>query len=262
MTIYNQRPKEVRRMTNTYGLIGKKLSHSFSPAYFEKKFKKLGLDAEYRLFELDDISELPELVKKYPNLKGLNVTVPYKIEVLPFLDELDKIASQMGSVNTIQINYKDGEAVLKGFNTDGFGFEQTLLPLLENRKSIKAMILGTGGSARAVAFILDKLGIKFLFVSRNPNHPKHMSYSEITKIILEDYHLIIQTTPLGMFPDIEKSPAIPYKLLGQNHILYDLVYNPAETMFMKQGKQNGAVVVNGQRMLKIQAAASWDIWNK
>jgi len=249
-------------MTKLYGLIGKKLSHSFSPAYFDDKFKKLGLDAEYRLFELDDISKFPELLKKYPDLKGLNVTVPFKIEVLPFLNELDEIARQTGSVNTIQIKIKNGKAVLKGFNTDVFGFEQTITPLIENRKGIKAMILGTGGSAAAVAFILDKLGMEFIFISRNPVHPKQINYSEITKEILEDYKLIIQTTPLGMFPQVQNSPPIPYDLLGKNHILYDLIYNPSETLFMKQGKQNGALGINGLQMLEIQAEASWKIWNK
>jgi len=248
-------------MTNTYGLIGKKLSHSFSPIFFEDKFKKLGLDAEYQLFELDDISEFPELLSKYPNLKGLNVTVPYKIKVLPFLNELDDIANQTESVNTIQIRTKNGKPVLKGFNTDVKGFEQTLFPLIENRKSIKAMILGTGGSANAVAFVLDKLGIDFVFVSRNPIQPNQINYSEITEEILETHKLIIQTTPLGMFPEVKNSPNIPYKLLAANHILYDLVYNPSETLFMKFGKQNGAAVCNGLSMLEMQADAAWNIWN-
>ena len=248
-------------MTTTYGLIGKKLSHSFSPAYFEKKFKRLGLDADYRLFELDDISKLPELLKKYPNLKGLNVTVPYKIEVLPFLDELDEIARQTKSVNTIQIKLKDGKPFLKGFNTDVIGFEQTILPLIKNRKGIKAMILGTGGSAKAVAFVLGKLGIEYLSLSRNPIQPKQINYLEITKEVLKDYKLIIQTTPLGMFPHIDVALPIPFKLLSKEHILYDLIYNPTETLFMKLGKQNGALVVNGLQMLEIQAEASWDIWN-
>ena len=214
------------------------------------------------MFELDDISELPELIKKYPKLKGLNVTVPYKIEVLPFLDELDDIAKQTGSVNTIQVKYKNGKAFLKGYNTDVIGFEQTLLPLLENHKGIKALILGTGGSAQAVVFVLNKMGIDSLFVSRNPALPKQINYSEITQELLEDYYLIIQTTPLGMFPLVKNSPPIHYDLLGKNHILYDLIYNPTETLFMKQGKQNGALVINGLKMLESQADASWDIWNK
>jgi shikimate dehydrogenase len=247
-------------MTNTYGLIGKLLSHSFSPAYFAEKFEKLNLNAKYRLFELDDISKLPEFIRKYPNLKGLNVTIPYKKEVLLLLDELDEVAKATGSVNTIQIKYENGKTILKGFNTDVIGFEQTLFPFIENRKAIKALVLGTGGSALAVAFVLNKLGIDFVYVSRNPNPLKQINYSEITKSVLENYHLIIQTTPLGMFPNTDNFPPIPYELLGKNHLLYDLVYNPKETVFMKKGKQNGAVAINGQKMLEIQADASWKIW--
>ena len=247
-------------MTNIYGLIGKKLSHSFSPAYFEKKFEKLGLDAEYRLFELEEIAQLPELLKQTTNLKGLSVTVPYKIEVLPFLDELDDIARQTGSVNAIQIKLKKGKPFLKGFNTDVIGFGQSLAPLIEKRKGLKALILGTGGSARAVAFVLGKMGIEFVFVSRKPVHPEQLSYVEITKEILEEYRLIVQTTPVGMFPHSADAPFIPYQFITSNHILFDLIYNPSETLFLKYGHINGATVSNGLKMLGFQAEASWKIW--
>jgi len=249
-------------MTNTYGLIGKKLSHSFSPAYFKKKFEVLGLDAEYLLFELDNISKLPALLNQYPGLKGLNVTIPYKVEVLPFLDELEAGAAQTNSVNTIRISKKDNKTILTGYNTDIIGFELSLQPLVNNHKVNKALVLGTGGSAQSVAFVLKKMGIEFLWVSRNPAEENQIHYSQITKEIICDFHLIIQTTPLGMFPGVEDAPPIPYHLLVKDHLLYDLIYNPSETKFLKQGREQGARIYNGQRMLVIQAEASWAIWKK
>lgn len=249
-------------MTNTYGLIGKKLSHSFSPAYFTKKFEDMGLDAEYRLFELDDISELPALLSHYPDLKGLNITVPYKVEVLPFLHELDEVASQTKSVNTIHISQKNSKTYLKGYNTDTVGFEQSLLPLVKEHKVRKALVLGTGGSAQSVAFVLKRMGIEFLQISRNPVEIHQIHYSQLTHEILNEHQLIIQTTPLGMFPLVDDTPPLPFHLLGENHLLYDLIYNPSETKFLLKGRENGARVHNGMRMLEIQAEASWDIWKK
>jgi shikimate dehydrogenase len=248
-------------MTNLYGLIGKKLSHSFSPAYFRQKFKKLGLDADYRLFEMETIHQLPELLKKHPNLSGLNITIPFKTEVLPFLDELDVVAKQIATVNTVQIQRKNGQLTLKGYNTDVTGFEQTLLPYVEGRSGIKAIILGTGGAARAVAFVLKKMEIEFIFVSRHPVNPQQINYSEINKAVLDTYHLIIQTTPIGMFPHATAAPPLPYQFIGPKHILIDLIYNPAETEFLRQGRISGAATSNGQKMLTIQAEASWELWN-
>ncbi|MCF6171776.1 MAG: shikimate dehydrogenase [Bacteroidales bacterium] len=249
-------------MTNLYGLIGKKLSHSFSPDYFEKKFEAQRVDAEYRLFEWDEITQLPEFIKKYPNLMGLNITIPYKKEVLLYLDELDEVAKQTASVNTVQIRRKKGSVFLKGFNTDVIGFEQTLLPLIANRKGMKALVLGTGGSAQAVAFVLESLGIEFVFVSRKPVHTEQLSYAEITKKSMQKYRLIINTTPLGMFPLSADAPSIPYTFITSKHILFDLIYNPPESLFLKHGRLNGAAVSNGLRMLEIQADAAWEIWHR
>lgn len=249
-------------MTNLYGLIGKKLSHSFSPAYFKEKFKALGLDADYHLFELNDTSRLLELLKKFPSLKGLNVTVPYKVDVLPLMNELDEISTQTKSINTIQISRRKNKTYLKGFNTDVIGFEQSLLPLIQKQKVRKALILGTGGSARSVTFVLKKLGIEFLQVSRNPVEKHQITYAQITKNIINEHRLVIQTTPVGMFPQEDDAPTIPYQFLNKNHLLYDLIYNPLETKFLTLGKKNGARTYNGMRMLEIQAEASWNIWTK
>lgn len=249
-------------MTDLYGLIGKKLSHSFSPAYFKKKFDTQGLDADYRLFELDDISELPALINEHTALKGLNVTVPYKIDVFALLDDLDRTAMQTQSVNTIKISRKNNTSYLKGYNTDVIGFEQSLLPLLQKQKVTKALILGTGGSARAVAFVLKNLGIECQTVSRNPVEKHQISYGQISKEIIDEHQLIVQTTPLGMFPLVDDAPSIPYQFLNNKHLLYELIYNPSETKFLTLGKKNGASIYNGRKMLAYQAEASWNIWKK
>lgn len=249
-------------MTVIYGLIGKKLSHSFSPTYFNKKFEGIGLDAEYRLFEMEDISRLPALLKKEDSLRGLNVTVPYKLAVLPLLDELDDIARQTKSVNTIQVTQKNNKTFLKGFNTDVIGFEQSLVPLLQKKDGQRALILGTGGSAQSVAYVLERQGIEFLRVSREPSEKNQIHYAQITKEIIDEHQLIVQATPLGMFPQVDDAPEIPFQYLTKKHLLYDLVYNPAETKFLKLGKKHGARIYNGMRMLEIQAEESWKIWTK
>jgi shikimate dehydrogenase len=245
-----------------YGLIGKKLDHSFSPDYFSKKFRKLNLDADYRLFEIDSISELPEIIKENKNLRGLNVTIPYKKEVLQFLDKIDHNAKKLGSVNTIKIDWKNNIPHLTGYNTDIIGFEQTIIPLIKERDIETALILGTGGSAQAVAFVLDRLNVTCNFVSRAGNKPGTLAYENLDQDIFSRHKLIINTTPVGMFPELENAPNIPYNFIGEKHLLYDLIYNPAETNFLKKGRKNGARVKNGQLMLEIQADASWKIWQK
>lgn len=245
-----------------YGLIGKKLTHSFSPAYFNKKFSDLKLDAKYWLFELKNISELSEMLKNNPELQGLNVTIPYKKEVIPFLDELDAVADELGAVNTIKVSTKNGRQILKGFNTDVVGFEKSIKPLVKGNKMIAALILGTGGSAQAVAYVLTKLGIDYQFVSRSAKGSKFIGYDTLTPEIIFQNNLIVNTTPAGMFPNIADAPGIPYDSLGRNHILFDLVYNPDETLFLKRGKQAGAKIANGLKMLQYQAEASWEIWKQ
>jgi shikimate dehydrogenase len=241
-----------------FGLIGKKLDHSFSPGYFNEKFRVEGiLDASYRAFPLDEISDFPALLSSMPNLRGLNVTIPYKEAIIPYLDELDKSAEAVGAVNCIDIRNEK----LIGHNTDITGFEKSLMQILKGRKDIdRALVLGSGGAAKAVNFVLKKLEIQYITLSRNPKQ-NQIAYKDIDKQLIKEHKLIINCSPLGMYPNLESCPEIPYHFLGNNHILYDLVYNPPETTFMKNGKNRGAEVVNGLEMLHVQAEAAWEIWN-
>ncbi|MBI9053104.1 MAG: shikimate dehydrogenase [Bacteroidales bacterium] len=244
-----------------YGLIGKSLTHSFSLSYFKEKFIKEGIeDAYYNLYPLQTIDEFNQLITDSSELSGLNVTIPYKTEVIPFLDYLDNAAKEIGAVNTIKFNRENSKLKLYGYNTDCLGFWESLKPILnENHK--KALILGTGGSSKAVSYSLRKANIQCLFASRNPIQENSISYDQINEQILQDYTIIINTSPLGMFPETDKYPNIPYKLVSSKHILYDLIYNPNQTVFLKKGQEQGAVIKNGLEMLKIQANYSWKIWN-
>ena len=241
--------------TRLYGLMGFPLGHTFSPGYFNAKFSKEDIDAEYKAFPLADISELPQLLELYPHLYGLNVTTPYKEKVISLLDECDEMAATIGAVNCIKIN----EGVTTGYNTDIIGFEQSLRKLLRPGMD-KAIVLGTGGAAKAVRFVLDKLGIACISISRNESEGV-LSYAELSNDIVAEHRLIVNTTPLGMYPHTESYPPIPYNALSAEHLLYDLVYNPAFTSFMQKGEQQGAMVKNGMEMLELQAEASWAIWN-
>ncbi len=245
-----------------YGLIGFPLRHSFSGNYFSGKFAGMHIDAAYRLWELEKFPDLHEFVRQYPQLKGLNVTIPYKLKALSALDEVSGPVQDIGSVNVIKVYRNGGEIFLKGFNTDVIGFEKSLNPLLKGRKNLRALILGTGGSSRSVAYVLHKLGISFSYVTRHPENTKALGYPELTQDVIRGSHLIINTTPVGMFPDTDRSPEIPYELLTSDHILFDLIYNPEETLFLKKGREQGARVKNGLEMLKIQAEESWKIWQK
>ncbi len=242
-----------------FGLIGYPLSHSFSKKYFGEKFEKEGIqNCRYELFPLKSIDLFQELWDSHPDLVGLNVTIPYKQLVIPFLDELDEAAEEVGAVNTIR--KKDGK--LKGFNTDIYGFEQSLLHLFEqkNDKPEKALVLGTGGAAKAVIYVLKKLNIDSRTVSRDSDKG-YFTYDDLNDQIIGEYRLIINTTPLGMSPNINNLPLIPYPSLGPEHFLFDLVYNPAITAFLAKGKYAGAAISNGLEMLYLQAEKAWDIWN-
>lgn len=243
-----------------YGLIGKKIGHSLSAAYFNEKFKIEGIDAQYSLFPLATISEFSELIENTPNLKGLNVTIPYKQEVMPMLDEISDEAKGIGAVNVIKVSYNSGKPYLKGYNSDCIGFKNSLLPLLKTDMK-KALILGTGGASKAVNYILKNLGLEVTFVSRSPQQGQ-LSYSGLTEEIIADNLLIVNTTPLGMFPNTETYAPIPYHYLTRKHLCYDLVYNPEETEFMKRSRAQGATVKNGMEMWLGQAIASWEFWNK
>lgn len=242
----------------TYGLIGNPLTHSFSEAYFSEKFKREKIcGVRYRNFPLADIHDFPHLLAAVPGLAGLNVTIPYKESVIPFLDELDPEAEAVGAVNVVCFL---PDRRTRGYNTDVTGFRKALKPYLKPVHR-KALILGTGGASRAVARVLEKMHISFLFVSRTPVNERQIGYVDLNEEIIRSHRLIVQTTPLGMAPDTGRCPPIPYHALGNDHLLFDLIYNPEVTRFMQKGAEQGAVVVNGLEMLKIQAEESWKLWN-
>lgn len=245
-----------------YGLIGYPLKHSFSIGYFNEKFEAENIDAQYVNFEIPDIRDFMEVIEENPNLCGLNVTIPYKEQVIPYLDELDKDTAKIGAVNVIKIiRLPKGKVKLVGYNSDIIGFTQSIEPLLQPHHT-KALILGTGGASKAVFHGLDNLGIKATFVSRTKKSDDILTYRELTPEIMQEHTVIVNTTPLGMYPKVDFCPDIPYEQLTPNHLLYDLLYNPNETLFMKKGKEKGAVVKNGLEMLLLQAFVSWEIWNK
>ncbi len=222
----------------------------------------MDLDAQYRLFDLPHIDDLPALIDENPDLVGLNVTIPYKQLVSPFLTNMGNCATYTGSVNTIKIDRGGKKPILTGYNTDIIGFEKSLLELIHGRTQMKALVLGTGGSARAVWYVLRKLGVFFYAVTRTPQKINQLGYHWIDGTTMADYQLIINTTPLGMFPNIQTCPDIPYHLLTPNHLLFDLVYNPEETLFLQKGKKQGAQTMGGLKMLEYQAEASWKIWKR
>ncbi len=243
---------------HNYGLIGKTLKHSFSKRFFTEKFENENIDAAYELYELADIKEFPDLIKKV-ELYGLNVTIPYKELVIPFMDEMDPTAQAIGAVNTIKFIRDGKECRLKGFNTDIIGFTDSLTPALKPIHK-KALILGTGGASKAVEYALNQLGIETVFVSRTRKE-NILSYDDINKDVLSEHLLIVNCSPVGMFPNIENAPNIPYEFLTPQHYLFDLVYNPENTKFCQLGREHGCTVKNGLDMLYGQAIASWKIWN-
>ncbi|MBI4947333.1 MAG: shikimate dehydrogenase [Bacteroidetes bacterium] len=250
------------KQTKLYGLIGYPLEHSFSQKYFTTKFTEENIGTtEYKLYPIKNISELPSLIESLKNLRGLSVTTPYKESVIEYLDEIDPTAKQVGAVNTIKIIYKNKKTHLAGFNTDIFGFEKSFTKL-KGIYGEKALVLGTGGASKAVGYVLRKLNIQYLNVSRKPKNKNEISYSDIDDTIIKNHKLLINTTPLGMYPDVKSFPAIPFEAITKEHILYDLVYNPDETEFLKKGKAQGAVTKNGLEMLISQAEKSWEIWNR
>ena len=243
-----------------YGLVGFPLTHSFSKRFFSEKFSNEKLaDCSYVNFELQYINDLLLIIYDNIDVCGINVTIPYKETVLEILDEVEETAVMIGAVNTIKVIRNQKKISLKGFNTDYLGFEKSIQPLLKSFH-LKALILGTGGSSNAIAFVLHKMGIPFRKVSRLSSEV-HLQYSELTPEVMLDYQVIINCTPLGMYPEIDSFPKIPYQALTAQHLLFDLIYNPEETVFLKKGKEHGAATKNGFEMLSIQAEHSWLIWN-
>lgn len=238
-----------------FGLIGKTLSHSFSRSYFEEKFKRLGLDCSYVNFEIEHINQFPDLLKNNDGLKGLNVTIPYKERIIPYVDRLSVSAESVGAVNTIE--FVDGKLI--GHNTDVLGFSESLTPLLESGHQ-RALILGTGGASKAIRFVLDQLKIEWQLVSRTPSEGQ-ISYGEASEL-LGQIPLVINTTPLGTFPDVDQCPPLELNNAGSGHLFYDLIYNPAESLLLKQAREKGAKTKNGLEMLQIQAERAWEIWNE
>ena len=243
-----------------FGLIGYPLGHSFSVPYFTRKFSEEKIEAEYRNFPMENIGDFEDLVKREPKLVGLNVTVPHKQRIVPYLDVLHPTARSIGAVNTIFFCRKEERLSLLGYNSDVFGFERSLKEHLKEGHN-QALVLGTGGSSKAVKFVLSELGIAYQMVSRQRGEGL-LAYDQLDKKIMESHTLIINTTPLGMFPEVDTNPNIPYKEITSRHLLFDLVYNPEETRFLRQGKEQGASIVNGSDMLIYQAEGSWEIWNK
>ena len=246
----------------TYGLIGYPLQHSFSSKFFNEKFQQENIDAEYLNFEIEHIFELRRVIVFNPHLKGLNVTIPYKESVITFLDDISPIAKEIGAVNVIKIERSFGNTYgykLTGYNTDYIGFKNSIQPLIQPEHHHRALVLGTGGASKAVCKALESLGIVWTYVSRTPKEGA-FTYDTLTPEILSDHKIIINTTPLGTFPNIDDCPNIPYSSLTPQHLLYDLVYNPSETAFLKKGAQMGATIKNGAEMLELQALAAWDIW--
>ena len=248
-----------------FGLIGFPLSHSFSEKHFTEKFLRENIsDAEYKLFPIESIENLPELISANPNLVGLSVTIPYKEKVIPFLNELDETAKAACAVNTILISRLTSQvSSLKGFNTDVHGFRQSIKPFLTSAHD-RALILGTGGASKAVEFVLKQIGVECIFVSREKKNivgKTILTYEELNSYVMDSCKLIVNCSPVGTFPNINEFPKISYESISKEHLLYDLIYNPPETEFLKRGKSQGAQTMNGLDMLKMQAEKAWEIWN-
>tara|TARA_R110001632_G_scaffold74746_3_gene170708 strand:+ start:1949 stop:2713 length:765 start_codon:yes stop_codon:yes gene_type:complete len=243
-----------------FGLVGKNISYSFSRGYFLDKFTKLELsNHQYVNFDIEKIEDFSKVIHEFKFcLKGLNVTIPYKQDVFLYLDKVDKVARKIGAVNTIRVTKKGN---LKGYNSDVVGFKKSIEPLLKPHHK-KALILGTGGASKAISYVFKQLGIDYYKVSRNPRKKREIAYSDITQELLEEYTVIVNSSPVGTFPNIEQKPNIPYEFLTNKHLLYDLIYNPEETAFLLEGKAKGAHIKNGFEMLELQAEESWRIWNK
>lgn len=245
-----------------YGLVGFPLGHSFSQNFFNQKFQNEKIDARYINFEISDVKKIGEIIADCPNLKGFNVTIPYKVQIMDLLDAVDPVAMAIGAVNVVKVKRRsDGSAFLTGYNSDTLGFAESLAPMLKGGNYTHALVLGTGGASRAVCHALRSLGIEPRLVSRHASEGV-LTYDDLTPQLLDRYRVIVNTTPLGMHPNVDRCPPIPYSALTPQHICYDLVYNPECTLFMKQAAMHGARVKNGLEMLKLQAMGAWNIWQQ
>ena len=243
-----------------YGLIGYPLGHSFSISYFNQKFADEGINAKYENYEIASIDELTEILDTTPELRGLNVTIPYKEKVIPFLDSISPEARAIGAVNVIRVTHEKNKTILKGFNSDVIGFTQSIEPMIDKKWHKKALILGTGGASKAICYGLKSLGIEPVFVSRY-ERPDTIQYEKVTREVVKEYNVIVNCTPVGMYPHTDECPKLPYEAMDNHTILYDLIYNPDQTLFMRKGAAYGAEVKNGLEMLLLQAFASWEFWH-
>ena len=250
-------------MKHRFGLIGYPLGHSFSRKFFTEKFANEGIDAEYNNYEIPDATMLLDVVRQHPTLRGLNCTIPHKQAIMPMLDELSDEARRIGAVNVIRIERKagkNGDFHLKGYNSDIIGFTDSIRPLLKPYHT-KALVLGTGGASKAICVGLEKMGIEWKYVSRRPA-PGQFTYDDLPPAIIQEYPVIVNCSPVGMFPHVDECPDLPYEAMNERNLLFDLVYNPLETLFMRRGAEHGATVKNGLEMLHLQALASWRFWNE
>ena len=243
-----------------YGLIGYPLGHSFSIGYHNQRFADEGINAKYVNFEIPSIEQIIEVLSQNPDLKGLNVTIPYKEKVLEYLDYISPEARAIGAVNVIRVIHEGSKIILRGYNSDVIGFTQSIEPMLESHHK-KALVLGTGGASKAVAYGLKSLGVEPVLVSRY-ERPDTIQYERITPDVVHEYNVIVNCTPVGMYPHSEECPPLPYDAMDHHNILYDLIYNPDETLFMRRGREMGAEVKNGLEMLLLQAFASWEFWHE
>lgn len=243
-----------------YGLIGYPLGHSFSISYFNQKFADEGINAKYENFEISSIDQLEEVLATNPELRGLNVTIPYKEKVMAFLDSVSPEAQAIGAVNVIKVKHEGNSIILRGYNSDVIGFTQSIEPMIDPKWHNKALVLGTGGASKAISYGLSSLGLETVCVSRY-QRPGTIMYEQITAEVVKEYNVIVNCTPVGMYPHTEECPLLPYEAMDNHTILYDLIYNPDETLFMKRGREYGAQVKNGLEMLLLQAFASWEFWH-
>ena len=260
--VFTEEPEQApagKTYDSLYGLIGKPLAHSTSMVRFNKFFREQHINAHYNNYELESIEDVKGLIEKYPNLCGFNVTIPYKQDIIPYLNRLDETAKAIGAVNTVKVLHRDGGVEMVGYNTDWTGFAKSFGELLEGHS--KALILGTGGVSKAVKYALDKMGIENKFVSRSSNF-EIMGYYELSPSVMDEYDVIVNCTPMGMWPDVNQCPDIPYTFLSDKHLLLDVIANPDETMFMKKGREHGATAKGGKDMLEQQAVAAWEIWER
>ena len=243
-----------------YGLIGYPLGHSFSSSFFAEKFMFEGIDAMYSNYEIATIDQLKTILELNTHLVGFNVTIPYKEQIIPLLAGISIEAKEIGAVNVVSVHRVDGKAALFGYNSDVVGFNNSIKPLLKSTHT-KALVLGTGGASKAIVYGLKKLGLETQLVSRSKGE-NTITYEELDERLMNEYKVIVNCSPLGTYPNVDEAPVIPYELLTTEHLLYDLVYNPAETEFLKRGKMKGATIKNGAEMLELQALEAWRIWNK